>query len=88
MRWTRAPASPRPRRSDSAEEGAQDALPQLPATMTLAEIERLLIRDRLARSPTKAAAARSLGIGARTLYTKLRAMKGVERQSGRGSARG
>jgi DNA-binding NtrC family response regulator len=42
------------------------------AAATLAEVERSMIRDRLARSRTKAEAARSLGIGLRTLYTKLR----------------
>jgi DNA-binding NtrC family response regulator len=47
-----------------------DALP-ISSRATLAEAERVLIRDRLARSRTKADAARSLGIGLRTLYTKI-----------------
>jgi DNA-binding NtrC family response regulator len=42
------------------------------ATATLAELERQMVLDRLAQAPTKADAARSLGIGLRTLYAKLR----------------
>jgi DNA-binding NtrC family response regulator len=38
---------------------------------TLADAERILIDTHLARARTKADAARSLGIGLRTLYTKL-----------------
>jgi DNA-binding NtrC family response regulator len=40
---------------------------------TLAEVERRLIEEHLRRAPTKAEAARALGIGLRTLYTRLRA---------------
>jgi DNA-binding NtrC family response regulator len=44
----------------------------IPLTGTLAEVERRLIDEHLRRAPTKAEAARTLGIGLRTLYTKLR----------------
>jgi DNA-binding NtrC family response regulator len=47
----------------------------IPNQATRAEAEALLIRDRLDRARTKAEAARSLGIGVRTLYTKLRESK-------------
>jgi DNA-binding NtrC family response regulator len=53
-------------------------------TATLAEVERSMIRDRLARSRTKADAARSLGIGVRTLYTKLRELSRAEAAPTRG----
>jgi DNA-binding NtrC family response regulator len=62
------------RRTAPANEGGPDVL-EIAASTTLAEAERVLIRDRLTRSHTKADAARSLGIGVRTLYTKLRALK-------------
>jgi DNA-binding NtrC family response regulator len=42
---------------------------------TLAEVERVLIIEHLRRARTKADAARSLGIGLRTLYTKIQALK-------------
>ena len=67
----------------SADAGSIESAP----TATLAEVERLLIRDRLARSRTKEDAARSLGIGVRTLYTKLQALKAADRQKGPGSPR-
>jgi DNA-binding NtrC family response regulator len=54
----------------------------IPPAATIAEAERLLIRDRLARSRTKTEAARSLGIGVRTLYTKLRGLRTGTRQRG------
>ena len=41
------------------------------AGLTLAEAERQLIEATLRQSPTRAAAARTLGIGLRTLYAKL-----------------
>jgi DNA-binding NtrC family response regulator len=41
-------------------------------TSTLPEVERRLIEEHVRRAPTKAEAARTLGIGLRTLYTKLR----------------
>jgi DNA-binding NtrC family response regulator len=52
----------------------------VPAEANLADVERLLIGDRLARAPTKADAARTLGIGLRTLYTKIQTL-GLERGS-------
>jgi DNA-binding NtrC family response regulator len=63
-------------------EEASDSGPlEIPATATLADVERMLIRDRLARARTKADAARSLGIGLRTLYTKLKELKIAGRPS-------
>jgi DNA-binding NtrC family response regulator len=47
-----------------------DAIP-ISIKATLADAERILIGAHLARGKTKADAARSLGIGLRTLYTKL-----------------
>jgi DNA-binding NtrC family response regulator len=44
---------------------------EIPAQMTLGDAERVLIREHLRRSKTKAEAAKRLGIGLRTLYTKL-----------------
>jgi DNA-binding NtrC family response regulator len=44
----------------------------IPADCTLPEVERRVIVAHVQRAPTKDAAARSLGIGLRTLYTKLR----------------
>ena len=44
----------------------------IPAKATLAEAERILIAEHLGRAKTKTEAARTLGIGLRTLYTKLR----------------
>jgi len=44
----------------------------IPADATLEEVERILIAQRLRRARTKAEAARGLGIGLRTLYTKIR----------------
>ncbi len=49
----------------------------LPVNLTLAEAERHLILDAVRRSPTKVEAARSLGIGLRTLYTKLEEYRAV-----------
>ncbi|HZV00659.1 MAG TPA: sigma-54 dependent transcriptional regulator [Planctomycetota bacterium] len=42
-----------------------------PALSTLADAERRLVLEAVRRSTTKAEAARALGIGLRTLYTKL-----------------
>jgi DNA-binding NtrC family response regulator len=50
--------------------GAGDTL-SVPAEATLAQVERALITHRLGIARTKADAARSLGIGLRTLYTKI-----------------
>jgi DNA-binding NtrC family response regulator len=43
----------------------------VPARATLGAVERILIADRLRRARTKAEAAASLGIGLRTLYSKI-----------------
>jgi DNA-binding NtrC family response regulator len=64
---------PRPRSEPSlgvATPAGGDLL-TIPATATLSEVERLLITEHLRRSRTKADAARSLGMGLRTLYTKI-----------------
>jgi DNA-binding NtrC family response regulator len=53
---------------------AVDAI-TLPAQATLADAERILITEHLARARTKNDAARSLGIGLRTLYTKIRELR-------------
>jgi DNA-binding NtrC family response regulator len=58
----------------AAEGGGSSSMPAIPPDATLADVEALLIRDRLAKARTKADAARSLGIGLRTLYTKLHAL--------------
>jgi DNA-binding NtrC family response regulator len=42
------------------------------AKATLADIERTIISEHLKRAPTKIAAARTLGIGLRTLYSKAK----------------
>jgi DNA-binding NtrC family response regulator len=43
----------------------------VPARATLADAERILIAEHLSRARTKTEAARTLGIGLRTLYTKV-----------------
>jgi DNA-binding NtrC family response regulator len=43
----------------------------IPIKATLADAERILITEHLDRAKTKTEAARSLGIGLRTLYTKI-----------------
>jgi len=43
----------------------------IPVKATLADAERILIAEHLDRAKTKTEAARSLGIGLRTLYTKI-----------------
>jgi DNA-binding NtrC family response regulator len=58
----------RPRDAAPAAEG--DVL-RLPVGITLERAERELILATLSRHPTRAEAARALGIGLRTLYTKL-----------------
>ena len=58
----------------AAEVGGSSSLAAIPPDATLADVEALLIRDRLAKARTKAEAARSLGIGLRTLYSKLHAL--------------
>jgi DNA-binding NtrC family response regulator len=67
----------RPGRRASAQTPAASTVSLLPGTVaipadaTLAESERLVVRAALRRHGTRARAARALGIGLRTLYTKL-----------------
>jgi DNA-binding NtrC family response regulator len=58
-----------PRSSGSAALGL-DAI-VIPVRATLADAERILITEHLSRAKTKTDAARTLGIGLRTLYTKI-----------------
>jgi DNA-binding NtrC family response regulator len=51
--------------------GANDDLLTIPANATLSDVERILIAEHLRRARTKADAAKSLGMGLRTLYTKI-----------------
>jgi DNA-binding NtrC family response regulator len=51
--------------------GAQAQTIPIPIGATLADAERILISEHLDRAKTKTEAARSLGIGLRTLYTKI-----------------
>jgi DNA-binding NtrC family response regulator len=69
--------------------GASGPTLAVPAEATLDEVERLLIGERLRHARTKAEVARSLGIGLRTLYTKIREL-GLEAapRPPRGSAAG
>ena len=67
---------------ESAEGTPAEGALTIPAAATMADAERMLIRDRLARSRTKTEAARSLGIGVRTLYTKLRGLRAASRHRG------
>ncbi len=60
--------------------GAADGLVSIPVGATLAQAERQLIAATLRRHRSKREAARVLGIGLRTLYTKLR-LYGPERRS-------
>ena len=53
---------------------APDAI-SVPANATLADAERILITEHLARASTKTEAARTLGIGLRTLYTKIHELR-------------
>jgi len=47
----------------------------IPAKATLADAERILITEHLDRAQTKTEAARNLGIGLRTLYTKIQQLR-------------
>jgi DNA-binding NtrC family response regulator len=80
-------ATPQPHRTErSAATGASTvalteqsgAELRIPLPSPLAEVERRVILAHLQRASTKREAARSLGIGLRTLYTKLRGY-GLER---------
>jgi transcriptional regulator with PAS, ATPase and Fis domain len=42
------------------------------AKATLADVERVVISEHMKRAATKVAAARTLGIGLRTLYSKAK----------------
>jgi DNA-binding NtrC family response regulator len=63
--------APAPRLAATVGGSASESI-AVPASATLAEAERLLIAEHLGRAKTKAEAARTLGIGLRTLYTKIR----------------
>jgi DNA-binding NtrC family response regulator len=80
LRSTAAPArhapAPRPRRAAAPPGGARvastsGAVVEIPLDCTLAEAERRVILAALRHHGTRARAARALGIGLRTLYTKL-----------------
>src|SRR4051812_17215419 len=60
--------APAPRLAATVGGSASESI-AVPASATLAEAERLLIAEHLGRAKTKAEAARTLGIGLRTLYT-------------------
>jgi|SRR5579871_2524049 len=47
----------------------------IPAAATLADAERILITEHLRRARTKGEAARTLGMGLRTLYTKIHQLR-------------
>jgi DNA-binding NtrC family response regulator len=72
LRTTAVPAGlgALPRLSSPAGEGIV-----VPANASLSEVERILIADHLRRARTNAEAARRLGIGLRTLYTKIRELR-------------
>jgi DNA-binding NtrC family response regulator len=61
---------PLQRAAPTAGAPALDAIP-VPIKATLADAERILIAEHLSRAKTKVEAARTLGIGLRTLYTKI-----------------
>jgi DNA-binding NtrC family response regulator len=65
---------PGPRLSGATIGQASDAI-SVPAKATLADAERMLITEHLARASTKTEAARTLGIGLRTLYTKIHELR-------------
>ncbi len=64
--------APAGRAAEAAPGGAAESL-TIPVGSSLADAERALILAAVRRFPTKAEAAQALGIGLRTLYTKLRA---------------
>ena len=65
---------PTPWRPGASNGEALDAI-SLPAKATLADAERILITEHLARARTKNEAAQTLGIGLRTLYTKIHTLR-------------
>jgi DNA-binding NtrC family response regulator len=67
-----AEAKPAPAWSAPTSDAAAGEL-RIPFTASLADVERRLILAHVRRSATKREAAQALGIGLRTLYTKLRA---------------
>jgi DNA-binding NtrC family response regulator len=74
--WRNVPARPRaPARMMASPGGAAGERLCITAGTSLAEAERFLIIEHLRHARTKADAARSLGIGLRTLYTKIRELK-------------
>jgi DNA-binding NtrC family response regulator len=56
---------------------APETIP-VPLRATLADAERILITEHLSRAKTKTEAARTLGIGLRTLYTKIHQLQLAE----------
>ena len=77
-------AAPRPAMPGAP---ALETIP-IPAKATLADAERILIAEHLGRAKTKTEAARTLGIGLRTLYTKLRELRPADGRPKASSARG
>jgi DNA-binding NtrC family response regulator len=63
--------APPPRLAATVGASASESI-AVPANATLAQAERILIAEHLGRAKTKAEAARTLGLGLRTLYTKIR----------------
>jgi DNA-binding NtrC family response regulator len=61
---------PVPRFSTAPGISGTETIP-VPLRATLADAERILIAEHLSRAKTKTEAARALGIGLRTLYTKI-----------------
>jgi DNA-binding NtrC family response regulator len=60
----------KPRAADPLTGPGADLL-TIPANATMSDVERIVIAEHLRRARTKADAARSLGMGLRTLYTKI-----------------
>jgi transcriptional regulator with PAS, ATPase and Fis domain len=58
--------------SDFASTHSKRVALQFPPDVTLAEVERAVVEDRLTHAPSREAAAKSLGISLRTLYARLR----------------
>jgi DNA-binding NtrC family response regulator len=71
VQFTGAPA---PRIASVPGAPATETIP-VPVRATLADAERILITEHLSRARTKTEAARTLGIGLRTLYTKIQQLQ-------------